>query len=264
MRNEFLAVCAATCLSAFAAYAATVDITLTQYDDRAAAVAAQNLLLSGHTLFAYEDFESFRSADADGVASTADYDFATPVVGLDTNVGTFTSILPDGTGGSNRAPDDAAIIRSNADENNNGAPNYGRYDADNGFAEGANFIDSNDNTGIRLSTASGDFGGFNRISFILTDLDDVGGVNFGIWAGGVDATASATNNFFQRGNGDIFLATLSFSSFVSDVTVDLTIDPGDGFGADSFAISAVPLPAPLLMLLTGLSALGAVRRRTRA
>ena len=267
MRNAIFAATAALTLSGAAAQAASVTITLTEFDNRASAVSAQSWLLGGYER-AYEDFEDFTSADTQ-ICTTrcrpvTSYDYATAADPLSTSVGDFSSILPVGAGGSNRAPDDAAIIRSNANENNNGQPNFGRYDADDNRRAGSNFIDSNDNRGIRLDTSTSGISHFNWISFVLTDLDDVGGVNFAIAASGDALTGPSATNLVKRGNGDVFLATLYFDVLVKDVIVDMTIDTNDGFGADSFAISAVPLPAGAWLILSGLGALAVARRRKSA
>ncbi|MEM9394141.1 MAG: VPLPA-CTERM sorting domain-containing protein [Pseudomonadota bacterium] len=245
----------------FSAHAASVTITVTEFSDRATTVTAQQNALNGHSLLQYEDFEGFSATEPNGP-----YDFATETVALSTDVGEFFAILPSGTGGSNRTPTDAAIIRSNGDENNNGQPNYGRYDADFGSLGSPvdpsfKFIDSNDNTGIRLATAeTGE--AFNYMSFILTDFDDVGGAFFGIAVDGTDISGpDSVPNSVVQGNGDIFLVELAFTGLVTDILVDMTIDTGDGFGADSFAMSVVPLPASLFFLLAGVGALGFARKR---
>lgn len=275
MRTSILAGLLAAALPAVAANAATVTITLTEFGSRADALAAQQALLSGQTLLAYEDFESLTSYDSVCTLATCDetdtglYDFASTVSPLSTSVGDFEAVLPLGTGGSSRDPENAAIIRSNGDENNNNQPNFGRYDADltadvdpSTGAALENFIDSNDNTGILLSTASAGLT-FNYLSFILTDYDDVGALGFAVDVSGPGLTDTPETNSVNRGNSDIFLATLFFSEEMSDVDVVMNIDRGDGFGADSFAVSAVPLPAPALMLIAGLGALGVAKRRRK-
>lgn len=260
-------VCASIAGSAVGA--ATVEIALTEYVDREAALAAQSALLAGHTLLAYEDFEGFTSYDgclasADCDASnTTNYGFASAAKPLTASVGTFTSILPQGSGGAQRPPKDAAVIRSNTDEANDGQPNSGRYNTDLNVTESANFIDSNDNAGILLDTSTGSFGLFNWISFILTDFDDVGELGFSLQVSGPDIISETEFNTVKQSNGDVFLVTLYFSDFVDDVFVTMNIDPGDGFGADSFAISVVPLPPSALLFLGGLAILGAASRRSR-
>lgn len=273
------AVSAALFMSAGAASAATVDITIQGFSDRASAVSAQNSLRSGGTTTAYEDFESFTSFDSvypgsnnsTQVTLPITFDVAGPNAGsaLSTNVGNFTSILPQGTGGSSRVPENSAIIRSNADENNNGQPNFGRYDADDGTNPGSNFIDSNDNKGISLVTLAGLQ--FDLFSFILTDFDDVGANDFGIEVSSPIISPTSELNSDSRLNGDVFLVTLDFSNLLSNVTIDLGIGLSDGFGADSFAAidtglsapAAVPLPGAGFLLLAGFAGLGvAARRRT--
>jgi hypothetical protein len=50
---------------------------------------------------------------------------------------------------------------------------------------------------------------------------------------------------------------------VSDIDVTMTTDLNDGFGADSFALAAVPLPMSGLLLIGALGALG-LRARKKA
>lgn len=274
MKHGILATVAACGMAAAgAASAVTVEIKLTEFGSVGAAIHAQNGFIA-HEL-AYEDFEGFCSyEDRDTNRCDGGYDTASlaenqggPSGGqLFTNVGNIRSLPGTGTGDSNVAPDDHAIVRSAA-----GMPGvFGRFDADGdrfGATDYNNYLDSNDNGGIRLNIpgASG-IDMFNQLSFILTDIDDVGKIGFAIEAGpnfGGSPFSDIFMNDSKEGNGNIFLATLMFSEMVSDITVDMTIDEVDGFGLDSISASVVPLPAAGWMLLAGVGALGVASRRKR-
>lgn len=268
------------------ASAATVDISFKEYEpaDISAALLDQ-AMFDGHIQLAFEDFEGFCSFEnrcADGSGNTGfGYDVAgvseTSQPRLQTNVGTFRSLTPTGGTagvGSAVAPNNAAIVRS-FEQGESGS--FGRYDADSSTGPDEvtrNFLDSNDNAGIRLNIpgTTGNTFMFDRVSFLLTDVDDVNSIQFALTADDVYGTSPITGNTTfslvgnipdRPANGSLFLVTLKFSELVDGVTIDMTSDLADGFGADNFSLTTVPLPAAGWMLLAGIGAIGAVSRRKR-
>lgn len=268
------------------ASAATVNINVVQYDNRADAVQAQLNYLGSQNVLSYEDWEGFYAFDtwcasAEGVnAGCKSTEKFTGMDGVDTydnapfgesimtTVGSFTALEGFENRGSAREPVDGLVVRSNDDETNNGQPNSGRYDADYnapGRVDNGNFIDSNDTAGILWNTEGGVASQFQFLSFMITDFDDVGAVAFSmdVFGNMIDPDGVYMNTE-KRGNANIFLVTLDFSEIVSDVNIRLSIDPGDGIGVDGMSMGVVPLPPAAFMLLAGIGALGVASRRRRA
>lgn len=267
-----------------AASAATVGVTinLTEYGSISDAIAAQNSFIGVGNELAYEDFESFcsyesaeagdcRVVDTAGLA-TGDLDPGETSNGpLNTALGAMRSLKPEGSGDSSVPPETDAIVRSGV------APDdtmFGRYDADRDVVSGPNnFLDSNDNGGIRLNVPGGggpSKGMFNQLSMLLTDIDDVGEIGFWLSADDSrnaisisDIAYTTLPNGAVQDDGGLFLATFKFDALVDGVTIDMRIDAGDGFGVDSMSLSQIPLPAAGWMLLAGIGALGAASRRKR-
>jgi len=244
-----------------AASAASVNVTLTQYSGNAAGIAAakadQAIFLGSNVLKASEGFEGFTGspkADSGGAASHAT---TNPVV---TGVGTFRSLAPNACGASCITPSEHLQVRAG---NTGSTAIHGRY---NTTAGGMNYLDSNDNSGMEWEIPAGTgIGSFNRISFLLTDLDDVGPVTFNITTRGDVSSATGTILNSKPANGTLSLVTMIFDQSVSDLYVGLNIDHGDGFGIDDVQVSAaVPLPAAGLLLIGGLAGLGAMKRRRKS
>ena len=170
-----------------------------------------------------------------------------------TAVGTFRSIGPNACGSSCVNASEHLQVRS--------GNVWGRYNTTFG---GSNYLDSNDNSGMewKISADQG-IGSFDRISFLLTDVDDVGKLNFNISTRGDVQSATGTILNSRPANGTLSLVTMVFDHAVSDLFVGLHIDRQDGFGIDDVQISAVPLPAAGFLLLGGLAGLGAVSRKRR-
>lgn len=287
MKKVLLGATAAAAVSmGGAASAATVEIQLTEYASVADAIAAQNAFIGNATELAYEDFEGFCSAESfelnECVNANGTFDTAGLATGdggnnaeagtggpLVTALGNMRSLADKGTGNSSIDPEERAIIRSaTADD-----WMFGRYDADRDLSEGPNnYLDSNDNGGIRLNVPGPDTskGMFNQLSFLLMDIDDVGEIAFQLTADESRNPISISDIVYEEfdlglkpDDGALFLATFRFSEFVDGVTVDMRSDLGDGFGVDSMSLSAIPLPAAGWMLLAGVGALGAAARRKR-
>ena len=128
---------------------------------------------------------------------------------------------------------------------------------------GEMFLDSNDTWGIGWQASLGG-GMFDRLVLVLTDATDVG-ATMRILAGGHSVTLSGL------GNGDKRIVEIAFGGGVSTANIlfenlDANGNPrkNDGFSIDDIALSAVPLPAGAWLLLGGLGALAAMRRRKQA
>ncbi|NRB00852.1 MAG: VPLPA-CTERM sorting domain-containing protein [Rhodobacteraceae bacterium] len=274
--------------------AATVTVDITEQTNLSSAQTALSNAIGSNKRIRLEDFDApgeFTSFDTwcagdlgcdpttKYTGPVGAYDYATAGGGLDTAVGTFYAVEPlTGSGGANRPPSTAAIIRSNGDENNDKQPNFGRYDADldeGGTDDANNFLDSNDNGGVRLWTGSANLALFDKMAFLITDFDDVGAPEFRIEVSGNDLTgATVEMNGDLQSNADIFLVEIDFGKLVKDIEISLLIDPNDGVGMDGFYVlnsafrtndpPPIPLPAAAWFLIAGVGALGYAARRKKA
>jgi hypothetical protein len=252
---------AALLATAVASSAATVTINTTSFGTsqpgninaaRAAKVAFDGGFHRGVT----EDFEGYAASPAGDNGGPASNPTSNPVK---TKVGRFSSIGNDGCGLSCVTPSGDLQVRS--------GNIFGRY---NTTVNGSNFLDSNDNGGmmLRIPGASG-MRSMNALSFLLTDIDDVGPKNFELSVGGKQIKNQTVTGLDGK-NGNLVLVTMMFSEAIdlSDssnaLRLRMSIEPGDGFGIDDVTVSAVPLPAAGLLLLGGLGGLGLMGRRRAA
>ncbi len=230
-------------LSAGSAQAASIDVSNFS-------VADYNTIISTFSSVVSEDFEGFSEGNQDDGFSTAVGTFAT--VGGVGSGGTVTGgSFPGVNDGSKLAIRDGNV--------------YGRQSttaALTGNAQNDKFLDSNDTYGISWQASLGG-SMFDQILLTLTDAADVG-ATIRIMAGSTDYSMSNLSN----GNTQIVLIT--FDQAVSDASILFeNFDKNgyrrnDGFSLDDIAISVVPLPASVLMLLAGLGGLGAVRKFRKA
>lgn len=236
----------------------SVDIIGNGSGFAAAGVAAQTAFLSGlgAGVVGSESFEGFTNGPLDPVFSTA--------------VGTFTSAGPgtcftacagsvDGTitTGSAGPIDDLAIF-----------PAPGGVSSGSRFAtEGSKWLDSNDTAGIEweIPGLAAGLGSFDVITFLTTDIDDVGSVTFNLSGStaGFTFDLPAELGTGKRPNGELLLWKVVFSDFITSEDVLLSIDGGDGFGIDSVKIAVTPLPAAAWLLMGGVAALFGLRRTAR-
>ena len=262
IRLKFMALASAALVaSAVTASAASVTIDTTSFGTsqpgnitaaRAAKAAFDGMFSRGVT----EDFEGYAASPASDNGGAASNPTKNP---LRTKVGRFSSIGDDGCGGSCITPSGDLQVRS--------GNVYGRY---NTTANGANFLDSNDNGGmlLRIPGASG-MRSMNGLSFFLTDIDDVGPKTFELFVGS-SQIANKTVTGLDGKSGNLVLVTMMFSEAINladsmnALRLRMSIDPGDGFGIDDVTVSAVPLPAAGLLLLGGLGGLGLMGRRKAA
>ncbi len=173
---------------------------------------------------------------------------------LSSELGTFTGFGgASSSGGSQVKPKDKIVVRTAADSVS------GRYNVTPG---GANWLDSNDREGIDWVFAAPRGVSFQRLAFLLTDLDDVGKVVFSLTANGNQPVARPGTA--PGGNARLHLITLMFDEPVRTFSLRMVNGTGDGFGLDGARLAAVPLPAAGLLLLGVVGGLVALARRRRA
>lgn len=172
----------------------------------------------------------------------------------DTNVGSFSAFGGAGSGQSRIGNGAALQVRGDNDMR------WGRYNNDASRALGGQWLDSNDNRGMRWEI--GGVGAFDTIAFFVTDVADVGG-KFSIRIG--DTLYSDLAMGAKLASGNIHLVQIMLSEAVTNLTVELMHDrTNDGFGIDGAAVARIapaPLPPAAALLATGLVALAGLRRR---
>lgn len=198
-----------------------------------------------------EDFEQLGAVRGEGEVGAS----------LDTAVGTFTTLGGEGSGGTvSGLPDNngkqLALRDGNVFGRTNNAPLIGDW-----------FLDSNDTFGMSWEVSLGG-AAFNSLSFVLQDASDSGAF-MRISAGGADFETRTGN---KLADGNAKLVVIDFGEALTEATVLLgnyTVSEGnefernDGFSVDGMQVSAVPLPAPILMLGTALAGFGVMRRRQK-
>ena len=244
----------ALALSAAAVQAATVRIETSNHamSDMDAARAAWESAAGPGALV--EDFEGF--APWNGVTGAP--------TSLGTAVGTIRgeSSRP-GSGDSAVAGGLRPEIRALSDPGAHG-PNT-RWGRQNATAGGSNWLDSNDLERMVWEAGGPDLGRFDALTFLLTDVGDIRSTDFSIMAEAPGMEAARVH-IAPQANGAINLVRVLFDRAVTRATVTLVSARNDGFGIDDLAVSrvaAVPLPPAAALLLGGLAALGAMRRRRR-
>ena len=165
-----------------------------------------------------ETFEGFTASDQTGYSS------------LSTGVGTF-SVTPGSQPGSptqsNGTKKDQFTILDSAD-----TPFSGRYNTTPG---GNNWLDSNDITGIQLSTS------LDTLVFMITDVNDCGGTLTIKTADGT--TSSAFAPYPTAKDGNLYFVAITSSSPIGSVKF-LNNSTNDGFGLDDFGTVVDPPPPP--------------------
>jgi hypothetical protein len=234
--------------------AAVVNLSLQQFDRTQLAQAQQvrGDFLASHDAKAIHE-ETFEKQKAwDGKSGTSNPQ--------STRVGSFSALTDLGRGTGQSVINGGASVEVRGDN----AMAWGRYNADgNGGLVSGNWIDSNDNRGMRWDVDTGEK--FNALSFFLIDAADVGG-KFSMKIG--DTLYSTVLGASGRlANGNIQLVTILLDKAVSTLTVEMFHDrTNDGFGIDgasAMRVAPIPVPPAAALLVSGLAALGFVRRRRR-
>ncbi|MCV3270632.1 VPLPA-CTERM sorting domain-containing protein [Roseobacter sinensis] len=231
---------ALTLACAFGANAAT--ITVTTFD---AGNYNSSLGAAGTT---GEDFEALGGSMGEGEVGAS----------LSTAVGTFESLGGTGTGGS--------VIGTGTELALRDGTLFGRT---NTVPQGGSwFLDSNDTWGMKWMVDTGSL--FSKVSFVLNDGSDVGAF-LRIIAGG-QTKELRTGGKLPNGNARV--VEIDFGQKISSAEIILgnfTTSGGqqyrlnDGFSVDGIEVSAVPLPASVLLLGAAIGGLGwAGRRRSKA
>lgn len=248
--NSALAVALLAGVAAEHAAAATVDINFGSFAkaDLSAALDQRDTFLGPGRKLA-EDFE-FGFIPCDG-SNHADCSAGTI---RSTSLGDFSGYGEAGKKGASQVrPRSKIVVRTGV------AGTYGRYNV---TENGQNWLDSNDREGIdwTFSTSGGQT--FQRLAFLLTDLDDVGDILFNISVNGASALSFPGSQPAE--NGRLHLITVLFEQPVSSFAIRMKNGTGDGFGLDGARVAFVPLPAAGVLLLGTLGGLIAVTRRRRA
>lgn len=199
-----------------------------------------------------EDFEGYNGQSTPWSASTV------------TSVGTFTSNGGTGTGSVCNAQSGGqcqslAVNSSSRSGQGNIVP-----------IDGSTSLSSNDTFGIIWNVFTANNGLFSRIVFAVGDAADINGTRFTIETGSGDSAVSTSFTGASNNNERLVVIDLagsfrnvSLSMFNTDANGYLRSN--DGFTLDgATAVAAVPLPAGGLLILTGLGALAAMRKRRAA
>lgn len=172
---------------------------------------------------------------------------------ITTNVGVIAGIGGTGSGTTATGNRNQIQIRSG----NNG----GRFNV---LQSGGNFIDSNDTNGFSWTISNDSFGRIRGMSAFLTDPNDAGRrLTVTLRR---DGKQLFSQNFGTAlPNSTVWHMRTNFTGINWTEAVFRFDNNGtnDGIGLSNMTLHAIPLPAGVWLLLTGLGALGLVTRRRR-
>lgn len=207
----------------FAASAGATTITIMSASNAANASAEENAWIlsnfgSNFKADILATFEGFTASNQTGYSS------------LSTGAGAF-SVTPGSQAGdptqSNGTKKDQFTILNSAD-----TPFSGRYNTTPG---GGNWLDSNDITGIQLSTS------LDTLIFMITDVNDCGGTLTIKTADGTKSSAFAP--YPSAKDGNLYFVAITSSGPIGDVWF-LNNSRNDGYGLDDFGTVVDPPPPP--------------------
>lgn len=235
MKNAILATgVALATLVGTAASAATISIKT--FD-----IAKFNTVAAGGVV---EDFESYSGGTWDSANVT--------------KVGTFMSMGGVGSGSTcgtlGGAPcTTLAIQDANAVGDINGQGNLVPLN-------GTKSLNSNDTLGLIWNVFTNPGSLFSGVVFGLRDAADIAGTTFRVSVNG------AMQELTAQTNGNRKLVAIDFGGSFSSATIQMMTARNDAFTIDGATVmpAPVPLPAAGLLLVGGLGALGALRRRKKA
>lgn len=240
MKATFVAFAAATSFVAGAAQATTISVSAFDITDWGNAVAQ----LQGGVV---EDFENTGPVIGEGELSGD----------LSTDVGTFSSLGGTGSGSTcteSSGGTDCSYL-SLFGPTLDGLNGQGNLVPDNGEWS----LNADDTLGIHWAVEL-DGASFNRVIFGLRDAADISAV--------VEVSAGGeTVQFSNLLNSNAQLIVVTFDSLVNSAAVKIENSNGvvnDSFSVDGAAVGVVPIPAAGFLLVGGLGALAAMRRRKSA
>ncbi|MCU0853761.1 MAG: VPLPA-CTERM sorting domain-containing protein [Rhodobacteraceae bacterium] len=235
-----------------AIYGATAAIALFAAGAASAATVTQTTFASNQYAAAKTFEANFLSSLGGLQVTTENFDSLAlqTANSINTSVGTFTSTQAGQLGMTVRTLDAATT------------PFSGRRDMTSADNSGQ-WLDSNDSEKVVWTIMFTQT--IKALGFFMTDVNDIDASMTAQFANG--ATEVFNLSFSGVGgtapNGQISYITALFDSGVTSVTFHVD-KPNDGWGIDDVSVAEVPLPAPALMLLGGLGALAAVRRKRKS